>query len=238
MGAPVTLCSQTRLSCVDCLVEDEEPRMDLPPSITAGPSPAWGPAPPLAEAEPELVDLVARAKWGDRDAYTLLYRRYLDDVYRFALVRLGDREAAEDAVQSIFVRALTALPSCHENAAFVGWLFAIARNVVTDQLRTRRHETDSIPDDALWADTGPGPEEAAIQGEARRFLLAAREKCLSAAEQDLFDLLLTELNDKQIAVALGRSHGAVRTAHWRLLSKLRECLGPLAGSPMRGSAHA
>ena len=212
--------------------------MDLPPSITARPSPAWSPAPPVAEAESELIALVARAKRGDREAYTLLYRRYLDDVYRFALGRLGEREAAEDAVQNIFVRALTALPSCHENAAFVGWLFAIARNVVMDQLRTRRHETDPIPDDALWADTGPGPEEVAIEGEARRFLLAARERCLSAGERDLFDLLLTELNDKQIAVALGRSHGAVRTAHWRLLSKLRECLGPLTGPTMRGATHA
>jgi RNA polymerase sigma-70 factor (ECF subfamily) len=212
--------------------------MDLPPSITAGPRKDWGPAPPGADAEPELVALVARAKHGDREAYTLLYRRYLDDVYRFALARLGDREAAEDAVQNIFVRALTALPSCHENAAFVGWLFAIARNVVTDQLRTGRHQADPMPDDAPWPDTGPGPEEVAMQGEARRFLLAARERCLSAGERELFDLLLTELSDKQIAVALGRSHGAVRTAHWRLLSKLRECLGPQAGPPMRGSAHA
>jgi RNA polymerase sigma-70 factor (ECF subfamily) len=219
-------------------MEDQEPRMDLPPSITARPSPAWSQALPVAEVESELVALVARAKRGDREAYTLLYRRYLDDVYRFALGRLGNREAAEDAVQNIFVRALTALPSCHENAAFAGWLFAIARNVVTDQLRTRRHETDPIPDDALWTDTAPGPEEIALHGEARRFLLAARDKCLSAGERDLFDLLLTELNDKQIAVALGCSHGAVRTAHWRLLSKLRACLGPLGGSPLRGSAHA
>lgn len=212
--------------------------MDLLPSIAARPRPARAPAPPATQAESELVALVARAKGGDREAYTVLYHRYLDDVYRFALARLGNREAAEDAVQSIFVRALTALPTCHVNAAFVGWLFAIARNVVTDQLRTHRHQTDPIPDDALWPDTGPGPEEVALHGETRRFLLGAREKCLSADERELFDLLLTELNDKQIATALGRSHGAVRTAHWRLLSKLRDCLGPLDGPPMRGAAHA
>jgi DNA-directed RNA polymerase specialized sigma24 family protein len=52
----------------------------------------------------------------------------------------------------------------------------------------------------------------------------ARERCLSEGERELFDLLLTEMNDKQIAQALGRSHGAVRTAHYRLMSKLRECL--------------
>jgi RNA polymerase sigma-70 factor (ECF subfamily) len=192
----------------------------------------------LASGEDDaLVALVARAKAGNREAYTLLYRQYLDDVYRFALVRLGTREAAEDATQTVFVRALAALPSCRENAAFVGWLFTIARGVVADQLRARRRQTDPIPDDAVWPDAGPSPEETAIRGEATRFLLAAREKCLSQRERDLFDLLLTEMNDKQIAAALGRSHGAVRTAHSRLLAKLRECLGPLARHETTGSAH-
>lgn len=50
--------------------------------------------------------------------------------------------------------------------------------------------------------------------------------------------LLTELNDKQIAATLGRSHGAVRTAHWRLLSKLRECLGSPPGQMEGGAVHA
>jgi RNA polymerase sigma-70 factor (ECF subfamily) len=211
--------------------------MNVPPSITANPSLLWAAAPRDNGPPVELVVLVARAKSGDREAYTVLYRRYLEEVFRFALVRLGSREAAEDATQMIFVRALAALPSCRENAAFVGWLFAIARSVVGDQLRERRHQTDPIPDDARWADARPGPEEMVMQGEARRFLLAARERCLTAGERELFDLLLTELNDKQIAAALGRSHGAVRTAHWRLLTKLRECLGPLTGAPTTGPAH-
>ena len=210
--------------------------MDLPPSITAGSGRPRSADPDAGDAQRELVALVDRAKGGDREAYTVLYRRYLEEVYRFALVRLGSREAAEDATQTVFVRALTALPTCRQNAAFVGWLFAIARTVVTDQLRAR-HQTDPIPDDALWADAGPGPEEVVMQSEARRFLLAARERCLTESERELFDLLLTELNDTQIAAALGRSHGAVRTAHWRLLSKLRACLGPIAGSSPTGPVH-
>jgi len=54
---------------------------------------------------------------------------------------------------------------------------------------------------------------------------AMRERCLTERERELFDLLLTDLNDKEIATVLGRRHGAIRTAHWRLLAKLRECLG-------------
>ena len=209
--------------------------MHLPPSIAS----ETRRPPRMASGEDDaLVALVARAKAGDREAYTVLYRRYLDDVYRYALVRLGNKEAAEDATQTVFVRALAALPGCRENAAFVGWLFAIARGVVADQLRARRHQTDPIPDDAVWPAADPGPEEEAIRGEATRFLLAAREKCLSQRERDLFDLLLTEMNDKQIAAALGRSHGAVRTAHSRLVAKLRACLGPLDRRETTGPAHA
>jgi DNA-directed RNA polymerase specialized sigma24 family protein len=77
-----------------------------------------------------------------------------------------------------------------------------------------------------------------MQHDARRTLLAARARCLSDRERELFDLLLTELNDKQIAAALGRSHGAVRTAHSRLLDKLRACLDRLAGQPLTGPSHA
>lgn len=73
-------------------------------------------------------------------------------------------------------------------------------------------------------DESSGPEEVALQREAGQILHNARETCLSSRDRDLFDLLLTDLNDKEIALALGRSHGAVRTAHFRLLVKLRECL--------------
>jgi RNA polymerase sigma-70 factor (ECF subfamily) len=211
--------------------------MNLPPSLATRPELPVTRIPRGGGAPSDLVELVARAKSGDREAYTALYHRYLGEVYRFALLRLDTREAAEDATQTIFVRALAALPTCRENAAFVGWLFVIARGVVADQLRLRRQQTEPIADDAPWADAGPGPEDVAIQGEATRFLLSAREKCLSARERELFDFLLTEMNDKQIAQALGRSHGAVRTAHWRLLSKLRECLGPLRGLTAKGPAH-
>jgi RNA polymerase sigma-70 factor (ECF subfamily) len=185
----------------------------------------------------EQVALVLRAKAGDRAAFTALYQRYVADVYRYALARLSTREAAEDATQAIFLRALAALPQSREPGAFVGWLFAIARSVVTDQLRARRHQTDAIPEEPEWLDTGPSPEEQAVRNEARLFLLEARARCLNDRERELFDLLLTELTDKQIADALGRSHGAIRTAHSRLIGKLRDCMGPLPQVQSLGGAH-
>jgi RNA polymerase sigma-70 factor (ECF subfamily) len=172
----------------------------------------------------DIADLVARAKAGDSDAYARLYRRYLDDVYLYAVTRLVDRDAAEDATQAIFVRAFASLAQCRENGAFPGWLFAIARSVVTDRFRARRYASAPLDWADMTLDDSPGPEDVALQKEAGQILHDAREACLHGRDRDLFDLLLTDLNDKEIAQALGRSHGAVRTAHYRLLLKLRECL--------------
>jgi RNA polymerase sigma-70 factor (ECF subfamily) len=171
--------------------------------------------------------LVVRAKAGDGDAFAQLYRRYLDDVYAFVAARLSNRQAAEDATQTIFFRAMQSLPTCRDDAAFPGWLFAIARNVVTDTYRSHRSRSEPWDDALDPEDPGASPEEVAVQRDDARTLAVARERCLSAPERELFDLLLTDMNDKQIAQALGRTHGAVRTAHWRLLAKLRECLEKL-----------
>jgi RNA polymerase sigma-70 factor (ECF subfamily) len=171
-----------------------------------------------------VATLVAQAKRGDGEAFATLYRHYLPEVYGFVAARLADREVAEDATQTIFVRALQSLETCRDEAAFPGWLFAIARNVVTDRYRASRLRPEALDVNFDSEDSAPLPEEVAIQRDDARALREARERCLSDGERDLFDLLLTDMNDKQIAMVLGRSHGAVRTAHWRLLSKLRECL--------------
>ena len=173
-------------------------------------------------------DLVARAKAGDGEAFGQLYDLYVGEVYAFVAVRLSHRAAAEDATQTIFLRALQSLVSCRDDAAFAGWLFAIARNIVTDSYRAGRFRAESLDagDAASFdrEDASLSPEEVVVQRDDARVLQEARERCLSPGERELFDLLLTEMNDKQIAEALGRTHGAIRTAHYRLMSKLRDCI--------------
>jgi RNA polymerase sigma-70 factor (ECF subfamily) len=174
--------------------------------------------------------LVAQARQGDTQAFALLYRRYVARVYDFAYNRLGSREAAEDATQTVFLRAYGSLHSCRDGDRFAGWLFAIARNVVNDAWRARHHLV-TVPDG--WEnlpDQADSPEEAAVRADARRALRSARTRCLSAAERDVLDLRLQDLNDRQIAQALGRSHGAVRVMQHRMLKKLRHCLGITTGT--------
>ena len=51
-----------------------------------------------------------------------------------------------------------------------------------------------------------------------------RDECLNEYKQEVFDLRMQGLSDREIAVALGRSHGAIRTTQYRLVTRLKDCL--------------
>jgi RNA polymerase sigma-70 factor (ECF subfamily) len=71
------------------------------------------------------------------DEFSILYRRYAPDVFRFALHLSRDRHEAEDITSETFVRAWTS-PEPIRLATVKGYLFAIARNLFLQRLRKRR----------------------------------------------------------------------------------------------------
>lgn len=182
-------------------------------------------APPSQDPDGSDAELVAQARQGDARAFALLYRRYLNQVYDYCRHRLPSREAAEDATQTIFVKALGSIRTCRDDDLFAGWLFAIARNVIIDAWRSGRVGSvivDNLPD---MADPAASPEEMVIGAEQTRQIQRWREDCLNRNDQELLDLRLQGLTDREMAVTLNRSHGAIRVAQHRMLKRLRDCLG-------------
>src|SRR5213596_3634609 len=97
-------------------------------------------------------DLIQRAADGDRSAFEELYRRYARPVLGLALRRLGDRGRAEDATQDAFV-AIWRSARTYDPARGRGapWLYAVARNAITDGLRR-------TPEPVAELEDGPGRE--------------------------------------------------------------------------------
>src|SRR5689334_23157534 len=191
---------------------------------------------PAGDAVDSMPMLVSRSRAGDSAAFALLYRQFVNQVYAYIVRRLSTREAAEEATQETFTRALAGLNRCRNDAAFAGWLFGIAHHVVNEQYRAAGLQTSSLDGNLDPADPESGPEDRAICNEDAAELRRARERCLTEKERTLFDLLLAGLTDAQIAVVLGKRSGAIRTAHWRLLIKLRGCLSML--TRLMGGRHA
>ncbi|MCD6028313.1 MAG: transcriptional regulator, LuxR family, partial [Thermomicrobiales bacterium] len=182
-----------------------------------------------AAAPEETSDeaIVARALH-DRQAFGLLYDRYVDPVYRYCYGRLGSREEAEDATSLIFARALAALPT-HRGGSFRSWLFAIAHNVVLNARRDapRHHQLAIVVE---LADPGPRPDEMAEAAERRRSVSEALA-LLPEEQRRIVELRLAGLTGPEVAAALGRSHDSVRTTQRRALARLRTLLGITPDAP-------
>src|SRR6188474_2918136 len=92
---------------------------------------------------------------GDRSAFEELYRRYVRAVLGLALRRIGDRGRAEDATQDAFVAIWRSARTYDpRRGAGAPWLYAVARNAITDGLRKTPEATAELQDGPA-GDPGP-----------------------------------------------------------------------------------
>jgi RNA polymerase sigma-70 factor (ECF subfamily) len=183
--------------------------------------------PPVAANELSDSELIVRSADGDRGAFEVLYRRYSRPVFGLALRRLGDRGRAEDAVQETFASIWRAARSYKpERGPGAPWLYAVARNAITDRGRARTDTPAEIPE---TASSEAGPAERAESGWTAWRVHRALEE-LNANERSVVELAYwSGLSQSEIAEFLGIPLGTVKTrtraALARLATLLEEELG-------------
>lgn len=162
-------------------------------------------------------------------AFAAIYDHYFPRVYNYVRYRVGDAEMADDLTAQVFERALVSIGRYRpERGPFAAWLFAIARNAVSDCLRAqRRRRWLSLEVLRDRASTEPQPEEVAIRDETRAELLAAVAR-LSDRERDLIALKFAAgLTNRRIAKLTGLSESNVGVILYRAMRRLRaELLAP------------
>ena len=171
---------------------------------------------------PIEMALVAQAA-AEPAAFATIYDHYFPKVYNYVRYRLGDAETADDVTAQVFERTMVNIGRYRpEKAPFSAWLFAIARNAVTDHLRAQKRRRwlslDALRD---RASAQPQPDEAAIRGETRAELLAAIAR-LSDRERDLIALKFAAgLTNRHIAELTGLSASNVGVILYRAVGRLR-----------------
>ena len=85
-------------------------------------------------------ELFRRFQQGDEQAYVQLVRRYKHRLTNFVFRHLGEIDEAADVVQETFVRIYSHRHAYNSSAKFTTWLYRIALNLATSELRrqTRR----------------------------------------------------------------------------------------------------
>lgn len=142
-----------------------------------------------------------------------IYRERFGEVYWTAYAILKDGEAARDAAQTVFLRALR-----HESTVLrleEGqqrlWLYRAARNACIDELRRIRREpvwADALED---LPDPGPLPEAALERREARNQVFGLVEGLPDTYRRPIVLYYFAEMPQKEIAQVLGVPESTLRS---------------------------
>jgi RNA polymerase sigma factor (sigma-70 family) len=182
----------------------------------------------MASAVPEL-QLLARDQ-----AFEALYRRYVKDVYHYALALLRNPADAEDVTQTTFMNAYRAYKRGDEIRKPQNWLIKIAHNVARTRYARAGRRVKEVPlDDHVDQLAVPEEERPNIEGVLRALgRLPFNQRAA---------LVMRELEGRsyvEIADTLDVSVSAVETLIFRARKALRlrvSTLRVLTAVPLPGS---
>ncbi|MEU6641151.1 sigma-70 family RNA polymerase sigma factor [Saccharomonospora sp. NPDC046836] len=209
--------------------------MSLPIAVAAGPAPLHRQPADAVDAVDATAaqnwDLVRAAQRGDTAAFGTLYDRYVDWVYRYVLLRVGDRYLAEDVTSETFLRALRRITSISYQGRDVGaWFTTIARNIVLDHVKSSRFRLEIVTDEvtepgALPAGGSPaGPEQEVISRTTSDELL----RCIADLGDDQRDCIILRFiqgfSVSETAQIMQRNEGAVKALQHRAVRRLAKLL--------------
>jgi RNA polymerase sigma-70 factor (ECF subfamily) len=179
-------------------------------------------SPSLEQGRRELAQLLVSCIRGNRDAFRELFVRYQDRVYSIALHYTGDRAAAMDIAQDVFVKLFSSLASFRGDSGFETWLFRLVANCCHDRHRKQRRlvalDEVRLPEAA---------DTASEQAEREQLSRQVQEGVARLPEELRMTVVLryTEgLSYEQIAAVLGCPAGTIASrlnrAHRELAHRL------------------
>ena len=179
---------------------------------------------PLGDQSSAVLGLAAA---GDARAMDLLLKRARPVVYRWALERTGNGDAAEDVAQAVLLRVVQRLSTFRGESRLSSWLYRVT---VNEARGLHRREARERSNDLAWhremgreaADPREVEKEAGMRVEGVVRSVACTLPPLQLAAFRLVDL--DGLKPRDAARALGRTQTALRSSLCRARRRIRDLL--------------
>jgi RNA polymerase sigma-70 factor, ECF subfamily len=168
-------------------------------------------------------ETLARHAKHDVEAFSELYRRYLDRVYRYLLSRVGIVQDAQDLTSQTFIAAWESIGSYQGQGVFAAWLFGIARRKATDYFRGSRavvtlDEVEDLPHDT------PSLEMQIEQQLDLEQVAGCLQRISPERAEALALRVFGGLSAAETARLMGKNEDAVHTLVYRAMRDLRQQL--------------
>ncbi len=173
--------------------------------------------------------IVQAAQAGDLEAIGELYDAHINQVYRYALARLGNIQDAEDVVSEIFYKMLNGLPNYQwRKVPFAAWLMRISHNEVVSFTRRngRRANDTELPEEILDRGNRNDPAENAERQLALEDLRKAVELLPEAQREVIILRFASGLSVADTAKALGKQENNVKVLQHKGMQRLQVLMTP------------
>jgi len=180
--------------------------------------------------------LLKKIKSGDRPAFTLLYDRYWDSLYRFVFVRTRDKEVSEELLQDLWMKIIenTDAIQTDESGSAKGYLLRHLHYRIIDYYNSYKKAPPILSIDEidfpLETDLTDTEYFEILEENEISTLLSMIDNVVSqlpSTEQQVYDMRIRRnMSVNETAEALGISNKTVSNKLSKALGEIREKLNP------------
>ena len=159
--------------------------------------------------------------------FTELYRTHLRDVYSYAYYRIGNHHDAEDLTEQTFLQAYRHFERAQRESdgrPLRPWLIRIAHNLAANYYRDRARRPQTQLEDASVISALHGTEELAEGRQELKEVLEGVSKLPEDRREALIMRFALDMDNREIARALGRTEGATKVLLHRAIKQLEQGL--------------
>ena len=196
-----------------------------------------------------------RARRGESEALSVLYRQFLPGVFGYIAARVPDRATAEDLTSETFMQMVEGISRVRatEEASFAAWLLQIARFEVAGHYRKRKRQPTLLSlTRSSWEESdeeqGEGERmtadhlvaDPALQAETReewRDVVEAINALTEEQRQVLVSRLILGYDVETVGRMLGKKGNAIKALQFRALQSLHRLLQMKHGSQPRAASR-
>lgn len=188
------------------------------------------------------IELLGRARAGDKAALSKLLERHQARVYRFGMKMCRDPEDAADVLQDTLLALARGVRDFRGASSISTWLYTVARSFCIKKRRRSKFapEAPSLPltaaESTELTDPARGPDEALVEKRVEQAL----ERAVGELEPMYREVLILRdiegLTAPEVAEVLGISVQAVKSRLHRARLAVRESVAPLLEIPSNDPA--
>jgi len=171
--------------------------------------------------------LIASSIAGDEESFGRIYDKYVDEIFRFILMRTKTKEDAQDITSETFLKTWQYVSSENRQIDNVrALLYRVGRNLVIDYYRKTGKEVNSFDEDQLekLVDESIDLEEKVSKKDDIKKVFSLLHNLSEESREIMLMRYAQDLSISEIAKALGKKKGTIRVALHRAVKQIKSIL--------------